>query len=374
MNKENVAQGAPGCVYLSPGCEINFAQVPRNFGTVSLASADPNLARPYTNAYNVGGTHELLRGVSVTAEWFHNDNRNIVERNNTLRPGTYANGAVTNGNYRAITVFSPIDGRPIVVYDPVTAAVNAAVLNVDTNDSNLTQAYNGFELSFNARLPNGVRLFGGSATDRSVANTCSAAATNPNILLYCDQSASGIPWRTQFKLVATAPLPWWGLQLSGSLQALPGYLLGIQALTQGGSGAPNLTVPNGLGTAWTVTQTMRYTVCPGNSASQGCTVGALVVPGMTQASLGVPLIAPGIEMTPRVTQLDLSVSKRVAIGRLRIDPKVDLFNALNPSDYFTVRSTTFGPTAAAGVSSGTYLQPGNILQGRIIRVAAVMNW
>jgi hypothetical protein len=95
---------------------------------------------------------------------------------------------------------------------------------------------------------------------------------------------------------------------------------------------------------------------------------------MTQASLSVPLIAPGTEMTPRVTQLDLSIGKRVAIGRLRIDPKVDLFNALNSSDYFTVRSTTFGPTAAAGVSSGAYLQPGNILQGRIVRVAAVVNW
>jgi hypothetical protein len=374
LNKDNVAQGAIGCAYLTPGCEINFAQVPRNFGTVSLASADPNLTRPYTNAYNAGITHELLRGVSVSAEWFHNDNRNIVERNNILRPGAYANGTVTNSSYRAVTVFSPIDGRPIVVYDPVTAAVNSAVQNVDTNDPNVTQAYNGFEFSFNARLPRGVRLFGGSATDRTVANTCSAAATNPNILLYCDQSGSGIPWRTQFKLVATAPLPWWGLQISGSLQALPGYLLGTQALTQGGSGAPNLTAASGLGSAWTVTQTMRYTVCPGNSASQGCAVGALVMPGMTQASLSVPLIAPGTEMTPRVTQLDLSVSKRIVVGRLRIDPKVDVFNALNSSDYFSVRSTTFGPTATAGVSSGAYLQPASILQGRIVRLAAVLNW
>ena len=269
LNKDNVAQGSPGCVYLTAGCEINFAQVPRNFGTVSLASADPNLTRPYTNAYNTGITHELLRGVSVSAEWFHNDNRNIVERNNILRPGVYANGTVANSNYRAVTVYSPIDGRPIVVYDPVTAAVNSSVQNVDTNDSNLKQAYNGFEFSFNARLPRGVRLFGGSATDRTMANTCSAASTNPNVLLFCDQSSSGIPWRTQFKLVATAPLPWWGLQFSGSFQALPGYLLGTQALTQGGSGAPNLTAVSGVGSAWTVTQTMRYSVCPGAPPHKG---------------------------------------------------------------------------------------------------------
>ena len=95
---------------------------------------------------------------------------------------------------------------------------------------------------------------------------------------------------------------------------------------------------------------------------------------MTQASLSVPLVAPGTEMTPRVTQLDLSISKRITIGRLRIDPKVDVFNALNSSDYYTVRSTTYAPTATAGVSSGTYLQPASILQGRLVRLAAVVNW
>ena len=89
-----------------------------------------------------------------------------------------------------------------------------AVQNVDTNDSNVKQSYNAFEFNFQARLPHGARLFGGSATDRTIANTCAAAASNPNFLLtiggvnYCDQTNSGIPWRTQFKLAGTFPLPW----------------------------------------------------------------------------------------------------------------------------------------------------------------------
>ena len=58
---------------------------------------------------------------------------------------------------------------------------------------------------------------------------------------YCDQTNSGIPWRTQFKLAGTFPLPWYGIQVAGSFQALPGYLLGTQALTAGGAGAPNFT-------------------------------------------------------------------------------------------------------------------------------------
>src|SRR5262249_27319512 len=132
--------------------------------------------------------------------------------------------------------------------------------------------------------------------------------------------------------------------------------------------------------SYTVTPTTRYTVCPGNSASQGCTVGALVVPGQLTASLAVPLIPPGTEMTPRVTQLDLSVSKRLTFGSLKMDPKLDLFNALNSDDYFSVRSTTFTPVSSASAatglngSGGTYLLPASVIQGRLLRLAVVLNW
>ena len=91
----------------------------------------------------------------------------------------------TNG---ANEIFSPIDGHPITMYDTVSAAAQQAVKNVDSNDSNLSQRYDGFEVNFSARLPKRGRIFGGSATDRAIANTCSAAATNPNLLNYCDQT------------------------------------------------------------------------------------------------------------------------------------------------------------------------------------------
>ncbi len=69
----------------------------------------------------------------------------------------------------------------------------------------------------------------------------------------------------------------------------------------------------------TVLPTTRYVVCPGNPA--GCTVGALIVPGMNSASFSVPLIAPSTENTPRIAQLDLAVSKRINMGRIRLDPR-----------------------------------------------------
>jgi hypothetical protein len=69
--------------------------------------------------------------------------------------------------------------------------------------------------------------------------------------------------------------------------------------------------------------------------------------------------------------------KRSAAGRFKFEPKLDVFNMLNSSDYFSVRSTTFQPTAVAGVSAGTptaYLAPASILQGRLLRIGANVTW
>src|SRR5207244_10149691 len=126
---------------------------------------------------------------------------------------------------------------------------------------------------------------------------------------------------------------------------LPGYILGgnppagasggTSALTAGGSGAPNFTNISGAGGVLTVTSTTKYTSCPGNSASQGCVVGANMAPGAL-SSMTAYLFPPGSQLTPRINQVDFSVGKRITLGHVRFDPKIDLFNALNSDDYFTV--------------------------------------
>ncbi|HMD33878.1 MAG TPA: hypothetical protein VKH42_02870, partial [Vicinamibacterales bacterium] len=378
LNKDDIAQGTIGCVYQTTGCEINFATLPATFGRASLATPDPNLSRPYVEQFNVGGTHELMSGVSVGLEWFHNEQKQVMEQNNILRPGTFANGVVTNPSFVAKTVFSPLDGTPITVYDPTAAAASQSSFLV-TNDPALTQAYNAIEFNFNARLAHGARVFGGFATDRTIANTCAGAATNPNFLVtiggvnYCDQTNSGIPWRTQFKLAATYPLPWYGIIVSGAYQGLPGYLIGTQALTAGGAGVPNFTSLSGVGSSMSVTSSTKYAVCPGNSASQGCAVSANILPGAL-SSFTVPLIAPGTEQMPRINQIDLSIAKRFLVRGVKIDPKIDVFNLFNSDGYFTTKTNTFTPSATAGVSQGSYLYPASIVQGRLLRIAAVVNW
>ncbi len=76
----------------------------------------------------------------------------------------------------------------------------------------------------------------------------------------------------------------------------------------------------------------------------------------------MPLVAPETEFTPRINQFDFSVSKSFEFGKFRVQPKLDLFNALNSDDYTGVATTQFG--------AATYLRPSVILQGRIIRIGA----
>ena len=84
------------------------------------------------------------------------------------------------------------------------------------------------------------------------------------------------------------------------------------------------------------------------------------------ASISVPLVAPETEYTPRINQLDFSVSKSIEFGAFRVTPKLDMFNALNSDDYTAVSSTQFG--------AATYMRPSTILQGRIIRFGVDARW
>ena len=322
----------------------------------ALSVLDEDLQRPYQHAYNVGVSHELMAGVAVTAEWFHSDFKDMIARNNVAR---------TIDSYTKVPVVSPIDGSVIDAYVPKAAFANA-VSNVDITDPNMTRKYDGIEINVNARLPRGARVFGGTSTEKVLSNSCSAASGDPNFLNFCDQSQSGIPWTTQFKMAGTYPLGWQDIILSGSYQGLAGYVNGTPALQYGVfTAGTGFDQPNGQGTFWQVTPTTRYAA----NCMAPCTPGALVLPGLAEsglANLNVPLVAPETEFTPRVNQFDFSLSKIVRVRTMRITPKLDIFNAFNSDDYTAVTSMQYG--------GATYLRPTSILQGRIIRIGVDMNW
>jgi hypothetical protein len=221
-------------------------------------------------------------------------------------------------------------------------------------------------MSFNARMPRGIRAFGGVNIERSLNDVCVSAVSDPNRSLYCDQSESGIPWQKQFKGTVVYPLPWQGISVSAALQSLNGYVVGTAAQAYGGfTAGTGFDRPQGLATFWQVTPTTRYAA----GCQAPCRPGELVIPTLAAsgaATFSVPLVAPETEFTPRITQLDLSVSKRFEFGALTVLPKLDVFNSLNSDDYTAVSTLQFG--------AATYRQPSVILQGRIIRFGADVRW
>ena len=352
-NGDDIAQGERGCVYKTAGCEIDFSSLPTNFGVRALSSFDPDLKRPYQLMYNLGVSHELLPGTSVTAEWFHSDFKNLIARNNVAR---------TAADYTLTNVFSPIDGS-VVPYYNVSTAKASAVNNVDSTDPNMKRWYNGVELNVNARLPHGVRLFGGTSTEKTISNSCSAAANDPNLLAFCDGTKNNIPWITAGKLAGTVPLPWYGVTFSAALQALAGIPLGTLPVQYGVfTAGTGFATPNGVGSNYLIARNAVYpTTCKG-----GCTPGTVIIPGLTPASVNLGVVAPGTEFTPRINQVDFAFSKTIRVRTYSFTPKLDLFNALNSDDYTSVASTQF--------NANTYLQPSVVLQGRIVRVGVDLKW
>jgi hypothetical protein len=353
---------------------MNLAQLPNGFGVASLANVDPNIKRMYNIETAVSVQHELLPRVSVGAGWYHRDFKNLRRRDNVLQ---------TFADYTPFTVFSPIDGSAITYYN-VSAAKRAQVSYLDTNaSSDRKMWFNGLEYNFNARLPHGITMFGGGMSERAIAQVCDEKS-NPNLLLYCDQTKSGIPFRTQFKIAGSIPIVY-AIQAGFSFQSLPGYGYGIGALSSreggptGPTGQPSATqlnTPNGAATVWQITPATRYAVCPGNSASQGCVVGALVDPGIQLASINVPLIAPNTEFGDRINQLDFNISKTFKIARFSVQPKFDLFNALNVSPVYAVRNSLGSATTLGLLLYGTasYMQPQSILNGRVFQLGAIVRF
>ena len=230
----------------------------------------------------------------------------------------------------------------------------------------MKRAYNGFDMSFNARMRGGIRAFGGLSIEQTINDVCVSAASDPNRSLYCNQADSGIPWQKQIKATVVYPLPWYGISVSAAYQGLNGYLAGTAAQAYGGfTAGTGFDNPRGLGTFWQIAPTTRYAA----NCSAPCTPNAVVLPAMAAsglATISVPLVAPETEFTPRINQFDFSFSKSVEFGAIRLMPKLDIFNALNSDDYTAVSTAQYGAAA--------YMRPSTILQGRIVRFGVDVRW
>ncbi len=344
-NGDDIAQGDLSCDNAKtwstttinvPGCEIG---PPNNalFGKTAARAPVPGIKRPYNYETGLSVQRQIVPGMSVSFGYTRRDyKRDIFSQNVAVQPL----GTPAGTGYTAVQVPNPIDaGQTLTVYN-LDPALRGLVNRLDQNSPNNKRWFNAFDLGFQSRVLGGT-IFGGASWGQQILLTCDVE--DPNYisttavgLRSCDQSAFGMPYLGQYKLSGNYPLPF-GINVSGSVQSNSGGQTG----TSGGEGSQN----------------ENYNI-------SAATFRTLTGQTMTQTQVIVRLLQPGTAYTDRVTTVDIRLSKRVQIGRCRLEGRFDAFNALNANPV-TGYTQTFGTS---------YKKISDILSGRVLAAGGSLSF
>ncbi len=323
LNRDDSAQGARGCVYLTAGCEIDFSTLPATFGVKPSQNPADGIKRPYQIETNVSVQREILPGASITLSYFRRDYKNLIWGDNL---------GIDQSDYTAVNVQSPLGNGDVVTIYNLNPAKASVVNILDSNSSSNYRKYSGYDIGFNSRM-RGLTLFGGVSIGHQVSNTCEVE--DKNFLRYCDQAEVGIPYYTQVKINGSYQLPW-QLSVSGSFQSYPGDARNATVDGLIAAEDPSLRVN------WSVDRALFRTLTGQN---------------LTQSSVVVPLIAPGTKLLGRHNQLDLRFKRLFKVRGIQLEAQADAYNALNTGVVLTAVQTF-----------GTALdRPASTLQGRLFR-------
>lgn len=270
---------------------------------------DPDLQRERTRLYNVSLDHELRPGVGVSFAY---------NRRRSYDLGWLDNLATAHDDYTLFTVPDPRgNGQTLPGY--YLKREKLGILDqIDTTSDSNTRYYNGFDINVRGRLPNGAQFYGGSSTGHLIEKICQVE--NPNLLRFCDQSQHDIPWPTIIKVSGSYPL-WRGIQVAAVYQRLPFQSVASEREYVSSQGLP-------------ISYPITRALVPGlTTASISCGSGCI----------GVRLNEPGTEYLPTMNQVDISLSSSFSVGRVRLRPAFDLFNALNDGTVLS-QTNVFGPS------------------------------
>jgi hypothetical protein len=310
--------------------------------------------RGYEWEFTGGIQHELLPRVSVLFNYYRRytgGNETVVDNLN-VGPEDY------NGPF---CINAPSDARlpdsggfaMCGVYELTQAAFDRPADNFETFAKDLgvepIQYSHGFELSMNARLPGGTFVQGGVNAHRAINDDCyQAAIGDPEAAMvnpitgqkYCHDVT---PFRPDVKILASHNLPW-DIQVSGTYQHVAGQsVFASWVYSQSVANANGFTL----------------TTASGSSAAQRLT-----------ANRTIQILQTGQTYADSLNQLDLRVAKRFRAGtRARLQVMADLYNAFN-SDWVFSQNNVLGVNSV----SSTWLRPTNVLQARMLKVGAQLDW
>jgi hypothetical protein len=347
----------------SPDCDLlnGLAQSPATTGSIDTcgAWADPNFgrarpgtrlddsilsgwgSRPHDWQFGVSVQQELLPRVSVEAGYYRRwwpifGAADITD--NTL---------TSAADYTRFGVVAPSDSRlpdgggyQVGNIYNITQAANArgaeSVQQAANEFGSYTRYWDGFDVTAQARLRNGLNLQGGTSTGRLVSDTCAPreavpeGITNPSSLTtpYCRQVE---PMLTTFKGIASFIIPRVDVNVAGTFSSRPGVPLSAN-----------------------VVYTNADMLNPARA-----TLGRALV-GTPTGTITVNVVEPNTMFGDRIDQLDIRIGKILRFGRTRTNINLDIVNALNSNDNLAY-SPTFGATRPA---------PTNVITARLFRLSA----
>jgi Carboxypeptidase regulatory-like domain len=325
--------------------------------------------RPYAWEFDITAQHELGKGVSVYGgyfrRWFGNflvtDDLNHAASDYetfSISPGSIPASPASAGG---AALPSNIYTQQFMVQKPGT--INGASPEVGLSDqlypgSNVTDHWNGFDFSLNARLGGGVILQGGTSTGRQVTNLCGVTSVDPAMLNSLGATVGGVgavgvggvavssasscavtqAWLTQLKFLASYTVPKINVQLGAAYQNIPGLELAA-TYAEPNSDIARPVSQGGLGHL------------PFGAVSASATTALAIIP-------------PETNYYNRLNQLDLRLGKILKFGgKTRMNLSLDLYNLFNA-----------GTITAASFSYTTWLAPSSVIAPRLAKVSMTFDF
>ena len=349
------------------------------FGVRETDRPSLDLSRGYQDLLTVGIQQEVRPGLSVTAEYRRRWFKNPENRDNVLRSFSDFGDPI-----QMVAPLPYVGNIPIYNIDP---AVRTLYDEVDQNfggGGGFKNQYQGFELSFQGRLTGGGTVFGGWSMDTpgtswfsggGLVNACPLvreSGDNPNSLRFCNAFDYPTPYRHEFKVSGNYPLPWYDLQVAGTIIANAGGWAGY-ALSE--TRSVTRTSNTYLAPWWNATN------C---TAANNCVVGAGIIAtangGTAPPTVGTSTYSttvgmlPGnsVKFPPYWIQMDSSIGKVFDVGgRVRWEVRVEGFNLTNAGFERSHRSSR---GTAVGRQSGIFEYASTINNGRIMRLSTTARW
>ena len=323
----------------APDCDLRSVEANGECGRLSdvnLGKTTPSTSyadevlrgfgvRPYNWQTTLAIQHELTSHLAVTGGYYRTWFGNFTVTDNR---------SVAPSDFNTYCVAAPVDPRLGRVsgtqlcglYDVSSARFGQVdnLVALASHYGNIQQIYDGVDATLNARFGQGGILQGGISTGRTINDTCvaidSPQAARPG---FC-RSILPMKGQSQAKFSAVYPLPWYGVQLSGVFQNLPGIPVAASWVVPNASIAPSL----------------------GRNLASGANGTATIA-----------ILEPNTIFGNRLNQVDLRVTKIFRLGRGRLKGDFDIYNVANARTILS-ENGTYGPQ---------WRVPTSVLGGRLFK-------